>query len=78
VVWLGVTFLTAPEADEVLQSFYRRVRPGGRGWARVSERLGLGGEPMDGGPLNWTNWVAGVISVYASLFGVGRIVFGQP
>jgi len=44
----------------------------------VSERLGLGGEPIDGGPLNWTNWVAGVTSVYASLFGVGRIVLGSP
>jgi membrane protein implicated in regulation of membrane protease activity len=31
---------------------------------------------MDGGPLNWTNWVAGVVSVYASLFGVGQLLFG--
>ena len=42
----------------------------------ISETLGLGGEPIDGGPLNWTNWVAGVVSVYASLFGVGQIIFG--
>ncbi len=76
-VWLAVTFATAPESDETLRSFYRRVRPGGRGWTKVSETLGLGGEPVDGGPLNWTNCVAGVISVYASLFGVGRIVLGQ-
>jgi hypothetical protein len=34
------------------------------------------GEPIDGGPMNWTNWVAGVVSVYASLFGVGQIIFG--
>jgi Na+/proline symporter len=76
-VWLTVTFLTSPEDDEVLRSFYARVRPGGRGWRRVSEIMGLGGEPMDGGPLNWTNWVAGVGCVYASLFGVGRILFGH-
>jgi len=76
VVWLGVTFATPPEDDEVLRSFYRRVRPGGRGWRPVAETLGLGGEPLDGGPLNWTNWVAGVVSVYASLFGVGQIIFG--
>jgi SSS family solute:Na+ symporter len=77
VVWLTVTFATAPERDEVLKTFYRRVRPGGPGWTKVSEKLGLGGEPIDGGPLNWTNWVAGVVSVYASLFGVGRIVMGE-
>lgn len=76
VVWLTVTLLTPAEDDDVLRSFYLRVRPGGRGWQRVSASLGLGGEPMDGGPLNWTNWVAGVTSVYASLFGVGQLLFG--
>jgi Na+/proline symporter len=78
VVWLTVTFATAPEDEEVLQAFYRRVRPGGRGWRRIARALGHGDQPMDGGPLNWTNWVAGVTSVYATLFGVGRILFGQP
>jgi len=77
-VWLGVTFATRPEKEEVLQEFYRRVRPGGRGWGPVAGALGLGSEPMDGGPLNWTNWVAGVVSVYAALFGVGQILFGHP
>ncbi len=77
VVWLVVTFLTPPEDEEVLRAFYLRVRPGGPGWRRVSGSLGLGGEPLDGGPLNWTNWVAGVVSVYASLFGVGRLIFGE-
>lgn len=76
VVWLTVTFATAPEDDKVLRAFYLRVRPGGRGWRRVAETVGLGGEPIDGGPLNWTNWIAGVVSVYSSLFGVGQILFG--
>lgn len=76
VVWLAVTFLTPPEDDEVLRAFYLKVRPGGRGWRHVSGSLGLGGEPIDGGPLNWTNWVAGVVSVYATLFGVGQLLFG--
>jgi hypothetical protein len=62
----------------VLEAFYRRVRPGGKGWAPVSAALGMPGDPMDGGALNWTNWVAGVVSVYASLFGVGKLLFGEP
>ena len=78
VIWLGVTFVTRPEADEVLLDFYRRVRPGGVGWRRITVALGYGREPMDGGPLNWTNWVAGVTCVYSSLFGVGKILFGDP
>jgi len=78
VVWLGVTFATPPEDEGVLHEFYRRVRPGGLGWRRVARALGHGPEPMDGGPLNWTNWLAGVTCVYATLFGVGRILFEQP
>jgi len=77
VVWLVVTFVTKPESPEVLRDFYLRVRPGGRGWKHVSGELGLGGEPIDGGPLNWTNWVAGVVSVYATLFGIGKWIFGE-
>jgi Na+/proline symporter len=77
VVWLVVTFATAPEDDRILEAFYRRVRPGGRGWRRIAGNLGLGEESVDGGPLNWTNWVAGVVCVYTALFGVGRIVFGE-
>lgn len=77
VAWLAVTMLTAPESDAVLDAFYRRVRPGGPGWTRVSARLGYGRERIPGGALAWTNWVAGVVAVYATLFGIGKLVFGQ-
>ncbi|MDE0246642.1 MAG: Na+:solute symporter [Gammaproteobacteria bacterium] len=75
-VWLAVTFLTRPEPDEVLEGFYRRVRPGGPGWSTVSRRLGFGREEIEGGTLNWTNWVAGVVAVYTALFGTGKLIFG--
>ena len=74
--WLAVTFLTRPEPDEVLEGFYRRVRPGGPGWSTVSRRLGFGREEIEGGTLNWTNWVAGVVAVYTALFGTGKLIFG--
>ena len=77
IVWLVVTYMTKPEPDSVLDSFYRRVRPGGPGWARVSERLGYGRESIPGGALAWTNWIAGVIAVYATLFGIGKVVLGD-
>jgi Na+/proline symporter len=77
VVWLTVTFVTAPEQDAVLESFYRRVRPGGPGWAKVSERIGFGRESIPGGALAWTNWIAGIVAVYATLFGIGKVVFGE-
>jgi len=77
-VWVTVTFVTRPETDETLDAFYRRVRPGGRGWRAVAVRLGFGPEPVDGGALNWVNWIAGVVCVYGTLFGVGQVLFGRP
>jgi SSS family solute:Na+ symporter len=75
IVWLTVTFMTAPTERSKLESFYQRVRPGGAGWRHIAIDLGYGPEPMAGGTLNWTNWIAGVVSVYASLFGVGKLIF---
>jgi Na+/proline symporter len=77
LVWLVATFATRPESDATLEAFYRRVRPGGPGWARVSERLGFGRERIPGGALSFVNWILGVVLVYTSLFGIGRLVFGS-
>ena len=77
VAWIATTFLTSPEPASKLDAFYRRVRPGGPGWAQVSERLGYGREQIPGGALAWTNWIAGIVAVYATLFGLGKLVFGE-
>ena len=77
VVWIAATLFTKPEPQTVLQAFYQRVRPGGPGWKRVSESLGLGVERVSGGRLAWANWLAGVVAVYATLFGIGKIIFGD-
>jgi solute:Na+ symporter, SSS family len=77
VVWLGVTFATAPESDATLERFYRRVRPGGPGWKQVSIRLGFGNDPIPGGVLSWVNWVAGLVAVYCALVSVGQLLTGS-
>jgi solute:Na+ symporter, SSS family len=77
VVWLTVTFLTSPEPDSTLEAFYRRVRPGGPGWRRISESAGFGREGIPGGALAWSNWIAGIVAVYSTLFGIGKLIFGD-
>jgi SSS family solute:Na+ symporter len=77
VVWISVTFLTAPEPDAVLDRFYRKVRPGGPGWRSVSTRLGFGDDRIPGGALSFFNWIAGVVAVFAALFGVGEFLTGS-
>jgi Na+/proline symporter len=78
VVWLAVTLLTAAESEATLDRFYRQVRPGGPGWRRVALRLGYGDDRIPGGALSWMNWVAGLATVYASVFAVGAAVTGSP
>ncbi|CAN5617722.1 Na+:solute symporter [soil metagenome] len=41
MVWVPIMLATRPESDEKLDAFYRRVRPGGPGWARQRERTGV-------------------------------------
>jgi SSS family solute:Na+ symporter len=77
VVWITVTFATSAEPDSVLEAFYRRVRPGGPGWRRIAEKAGFGREGIPGGALAWTNWIAGIVAVYCTLFGIGKMIFGE-
>ena len=70
--WLVVTRLTPPEPDATLAAFYRRVRPGGPGWARVAARLG---EPAPA-PIRdqLIDWLAGLGLIYGALLGTGALV----
>jgi len=74
-VWIGATFLTAPEPMEKLSSFYRSVRPAGPGWKPVSRTAGL---PEQTGQIlpNVLNWILGVVLVYSALFSIGELIFG--
>ncbi len=73
VVWLAVTYLTAPESPEVLRAFYARVRPGGPGWRAITPQAD--GDARLGAGL-W-QWAAGCAVVYLGLFGIGGLVLGR-
>ena len=71
--WLLVTYLTQPEPLSHLTAFYRRVQPSGPGWRHITDAAHLPApEPIT--PM-LINWIAGWILVYATLFGVGTILF---
>jgi hypothetical protein len=58
--------------------FYRRVRPEGPGWKWVAAKAG----EMDGRPAGtlagqFLNWTLGCVLIYASLFGIGKLVFKE-
>lgn len=75
VVWITVTFLTKPEPQATLISFYRRVRPNARFWAPIA-KLVPDVIPEKDGIFNMVNWICGVIMIYSFLFGLGHILIG--
>ena len=78
VVWLVATFLTSPEPNEKLVSFYKRVRPEGPGWNRIAAQAGLSAAHAQGRlSLQFANWILGCALIYGSLFGIGKLIFKE-
>ena len=76
IVWLLVTFLTSPVDRQVLHRFYRKVHPGGIGWRAVAAELPDVTSDTGFGRL-FLDWLCGVVLVYATLFGIGKIIFAE-
>jgi solute:Na+ symporter, SSS family len=76
IVWLSVTLLTAPEKNDVLLAFYRRVRPGASLWGPIA-RQATDVPIQHDGIYNLLDWLCGCGLVYATLFGIGKLIFGQ-
>jgi SSS family solute:Na+ symporter len=76
LTWLVVTFRTRPVATARLETFYRRVRPGGW-WGPVARTCsdvvcdGLSRRVI-------LVWLAGCAGVFGVLFGLGKLLLGQP
>jgi Na+/proline symporter len=75
-IWVAATFLTSPEPETVLISFYRRVRPSSSFWGPIA-RLASDVPAQRDAARNLLDWVCGCLLVYMALFGVGKIIFGQ-
>jgi Na+/proline symporter len=78
IAWVLATYATAPEPDQTLTAFYRKIRPGGPGWRAIAARAGAATrdariEPLTPGLLNW---ILGMGVVYATLFALGHLIFG--
>jgi len=78
VVWLTATMLTRAEPTETLVRFYRKVQPEGPGWNRVASQAGITPANASGGlAVQFVNWFLGCFLIYAFLFGIGYLIFGE-
>ncbi len=81
-IWVIVTFTTKPETKEVLQSFYKKIQPGGPGWSKVVNEAKLDNVEIDTGekwsvPSGITAMLLGVVLVYSMMFATGYWIYGR-
>ena len=74
IIWIGATFLTPPDDEEILRKFVKKVKPGGVGWNKFRE---FG----DSEPWSILRGIMamllGCIAVYGFLLGTGQLIYGQ-
>jgi Na+/proline symporter len=76
LIWIVVTFLTPPVAENTLIDFCKKVKPAGPGWRRIRAEYNLAASP-DSLPQALLGWVLGCTLVYAALFGAGSFLYGN-
>ena len=76
IIVVKVTYFTKPTDNEKLKSFYIKVHPGGWGWKKIAKQLPHIKGDSEYGRL-FANWLLGCLLVMLSLFGTGKIIFGE-
>ena len=72
IAWVTVTFFTKPEPMTKLETFYKRVQPGGW-WGPITSSFDHTLQPVTKGI--FILWLAGVMMIYGFTFGIGNLIF---
>jgi Na+/proline symporter len=82
IVWVAVTYLTKAESKDVLQNFYKRIQPGGPGWAKVIDEASDENIVLIDNNEGWSvpsGIIAMIIScvlIYSIMFATGHWIYG--
>ena len=75
--WLVVTLLTPPEPRKLLwRSIAECGRPG-RGGRTIAAAAGDLDAPSESLGMQFFNWILGCVLIYATLFGIGKLIFKE-
>ncbi|MFK5974763.1 MAG: Na+:solute symporter [Flavobacteriaceae bacterium] len=83
IIWLSATFMTQPESKEVLNSFYKKIQPGGPGWSKVVKEAEVDNIEIVNPNEKWsvpsgiTAMLLGVILIYSIMFATGHWIYGK-
>ena len=74
IIWVVATFITPPDDDKTLQSFVKKINPGGPGWRKFQDPADREIWPVPNGIIAM---ILGCIAIYGVLLGVGQIIYGN-
>ena len=83
IIWIGVTYMTQPESDEVLRRFYKKIQPGGPGWVKVINKAKKDKVKLYKKDGSW-NVPSGILAmllgcglIYSTMFATGYWIYGK-
>ena len=81
LVWVISVFITPSTTDEKLMSFYALIKPQGPGWKAVASRYAQNNPDQElvknKLPIEILCVVIAAITVYAALFAMGNVIYGN-
>lgn len=83
IIWLIATFMTQPESNDTLRSFYKKIQPGGPGWSKVVADAKTDAVKIVEDKEKWsvpagvTAMLLGVILIYSIMFATGYWIYGR-
>ena len=83
IIWLVSTYITKPEDNEVLRSFYKRIQPGGPGWAKIIQDAQANNVEIVDDTEGWSvpsgiiAMLLGCVLIYSIMFATGYYIYGN-
>lgn len=84
ISWIVTSLFTKPVDDDILRSFYQKIKPGGPGWKRVIDKARSEGvELVKEKDLKWDvptgilAMLSGAVAIYSVLFSIGTFLYGE-
>ncbi|NKI26596.1 Na+:solute symporter [Arenibacter sp. 6A1] len=82
LIWLAATYMTQAESKEVLQSFYKKIQPGGPGWKSVISSAEKDNVEIVNAKEKWSvpagigAMLLGCVLIYSCMFATGYWIYG--
>ena len=82
-IWVVATFITKPESKDVLNSFYKKIQPGGPGWSKVVNDAKTDNIEIVDPNEKWSipsgigAMLLGCVLIYSCMFATGYWIYGK-